>query len=108
MRAGDLRHRVKIQYSVESQNAVTGSISVTWTDLATVWAKIEPLSARDFVAAQAEQSKVVARITVRYRDDVTAKMRIYHAAKNAYYNIEGVLADKESGYEYLTLIVSRI
>jgi len=30
-------------------------------------------------------------------------MRLYHAAKDQYYNIEGVLSDKDSGLEYITL-----
>lgn len=80
-----------------------GSISVEWQDVATVWASIEPLSAREFVAAEAEASKITTRIAIRYRPDVTAKMRLYHSAKGKYYNIEGVLSDVNSGLEYLTL-----
>lgn len=106
MQAGKLRHRVVIQEPIEAQDADTGAIEVTWTPLDTVWASIEPLSAREFVASASETSKVVARITIRYRSDVSAKMRVYHAAKGLYYNIEGVLSDKESGLEYITLPVS--
>jgi len=108
MQAGRLRHRVKIQYPAETQDPETGAINVVWTDLATVWAAIEPLSARDFVAAEAEQSKVTARIVIRYRADITAKMRIYYPAKKGFYKIDGDLADKDSGLEYLTLVVSTI
>lgn len=103
LKAGKLRHRVVIQRPVETQNSTTGATTVTWQDVATVWAAIEPLSAREFIAAQAENSKVSTRITVRYRADLTHEMRLYHAAKDKIYNIEGVLSDKESGLEYLTL-----
>lgn len=103
IQAGKLRHRVVIQKQAESQNQSDGSIIIEWVDVAKVWCAIEPLSAREFVAAQAEASKITTRITVRYRPDVTAKMRLYHAAKDMYYNIEGVLSDKDSGLEYLTL-----
>lgn len=103
LNSGKLRHRVVIQYPLESQNQDTGAIDVVWTDVATVWSSIEPVSAREFIAAQSEGSKVSTRITMRYRPDIDAKMRLYHAAKGQYYNIEGVLADKESGLEYLTL-----
>lgn len=106
IKAGKLRHRVKIQYPAESQDQETGALNVTWITKATVWASIEPISAREFIAAQSEDSKVSARITIRYRSDIDAKMRIYHEAKDLYYNIEGVLSDKDSGYEYLTLPVS--
>lgn len=103
IQAGKLSHRVVIQRQVETQDQSNGSIVVGWQDVATVWSQIEPLSAREFIAAQAEASKITTRITVRYRADITAKMRLYHAAKDMYYNIEGVLADKDSGLEYLTL-----
>lgn len=92
-----------IQYPVEAQSATTGAISVTWMDLDEVWAAIEPLSAREFNVSQAEQSKISARITIRYRTDITSKMRLYYAAKDQYYNIHGVLSDKDSGLEYITL-----
>lgn len=103
MDAGSLRHRIIIQQQTETQNQDTGAVQISWTDLARVWSSIEPLSSRDFVAAQSEQSKVIARITIRYMAGVTSKMRIHHPAKDIYYNIEGVLSDKDSGLEYLTL-----
>lgn len=101
--SGKLRHRVVLQNQVETQDLNTGAIKVTWVDIATLWSAIEPLSAKEFIASQAEASKVTTRITIRYRVDITAKMRFYHAAKGQYYNIEGVLADKDSGLEYITL-----
>lgn len=103
IQAGRLRHRVEIQYPQETQNSSDGSMTTTWSKLATVWAAIEPVSARDLVAAQVEDSKVTTRITIRYRPDIFAYMRIYHAAKNQYYNIHGILSDKESGLEYITM-----
>lgn len=107
MDAGRLRHRVVIQYPVEVQDQTTGAIDEQWANLATVWAAIEPLSAREFIAAQAEQSKVSARIVIRQRSDVDATMRVFHAASGFYYNIEGVLTDIDSGRDYITLPVSQ-
>lgn len=101
--AGTLRHRIIIQRPVETQDATTGAISVSWQTVATVWAEIVPMSANEFVASQSMASEVTTRITIRYRSDVIPKMRVIHAVKNAYYNIEGVLPDKDSGMEYLTL-----
>lgn len=103
MDAGDLRHRVTLQRKVQVRDS-EGGVVTDWEDVATVWAKIAPLSAREFTAAAAVQSKVVARITIRFRDGVVASMRAVHGAK--LYNIEGVLPDQESGLEYLTLPVS--
>lgn len=103
IQAGKLRHRVVLQNPVEAQDQNNGALIVTWQDVATLWSSIEPLSANEFIAAQAEASKVTTRITIRYRADISAKMRLYHAAKDQYYNIEGILADKDSGLEYITL-----
>lgn len=104
MQAGKLRHRVTIELLAETQDGTTGAISQAWSTVATVWAAIEPLSGREFLAAQANQAEVVARILIRYRDDVTAKMRVVHGAR--VYNIRAALPDKESGAEHLTLMVS--
>lgn len=103
LQAGLLRHRVVLQKPAEIQNEDTGAVELAWNDIATLWADISPLSAKEFVAAQAEVSKITTRITIRYRKNITSEMRLYHAAKDVYYNIEGVLSDKLSGLEYLTL-----
>lgn len=99
--AGRLRHRVLIQNPVESQDPVSGTLIATWVDLATVFAEVAPSSAREFVAAQAIDSEVTARITIRHRAGVTDKSRIIH--RGQVYNVHGVLADPVSGLEYLTL-----
>ena len=103
--AGRLRHRVTIQQPVQAQDPVTGELVQTWTDFAAdIAAAIEPLSTREFAAAQQIQSEIVARIVIRYRTGITAEMRVIH--NGTVYNIAGVLADKDSGREYLTLPVS--
>uniref|UniRef100_UPI00376EA4BE phage head closure protein n=1 Tax=Ectopseudomonas hydrolytica TaxID=2493633 RepID=UPI00376EA4BE len=105
LKAGRLRHRVDIQARQDVQDPNTGDVTPTWV---TVWpnvpAAIEPLSAREFIAAQAVQSQVVARITMRYRQGLDASMRILH--KSTVYDIAGLLPDKDSGLEYFTIPVS--
>src|SRR5690625_1847908 len=101
--AGKLRHRVTIQKCVLGIVSVGGR-KVTWDDVATVWAAIEPLSARERLVADQVQSEVTARITIRYRDDVDASMRIKHG--NDTYNIHGVIRDNESMFDWITLPVS--
>ena len=100
-RAGRLRHRVSLQEYVELVDPNTGARDNEWREIAKIWASIEPLSARDFIQSSALQSQVMARVTIRYREGVTASMRIVHRDK--IYNITGVLADRDSGLEYLTL-----
>jgi len=102
LEAGRLRHRVAIERIVIAQDPVTGAVTETWTEIAKVWAAVEPLSAREFVQSAAGQSEVTARITIRTRD-ILATDRIIH--RGTVYNIRGVLADKDSGLEYITLPV---
>ncbi|MDI2594108.1 phage head closure protein [Pseudomonas sp. 681] len=102
MRAGDLRHRMLFQKLVpgvdpETQEPIPG----VWVDVVTVSAAIEPLSARDFIAARAVQSEVVGRIVIRRRTDIDASMRGVY--RGQIYSIKGVLPDPKSGLEYLTL-----
>lgn len=101
MRAGKLRHRVTLQARSMTQDPNTGAMVEGWADTDTVWASVEPLSVREFIAAQSSQSEVSARIVIRYRSGIDATMRILHRDK--IYNIEGVLADPKTGLEYLTL-----
>jgi SPP1 family predicted phage head-tail adaptor len=105
MQAGKLRHRITLQKPVKTQSPATGAVINTWADVATLWADVTDVSVREFVAAQAGQSEVTARITIRYRDDVTNKNRIVYRGR--IYNIYGVLADDKSGSEYLTLPCSQ-
>lgn len=104
MQAGRLRHRVSLQRLQETRDPNTGAVITDWVELAKLWAEVAPLSAREFAASQAVQSRVTARITIRYREDVTAKDRIVY--RGQVYNIEGVLTDPVSCLEYITLPVS--
>lgn len=101
MMSHKLRHRITIQHKTRTQDPETGELTEGWADFATTWASVEPLSAREFIAAQSTQSKISARIVIRYRSGIDASMRILHDGR--VYNIEGVLPDNKSGREWLTL-----
>lgn len=112
--AGKLRHRVRIEkqdYFYDSNGEViqdqnTGAVPMQWVEVDTVWAAIEPVSAREFIQSQSMQSQITARITMRYRDGLTADMRLVHlfnGAPRKIYNPQAFLADRESGLEYLTV-----
>lgn len=106
LKAGRLRHRVDIQSKSNVQDPVTGEITTTWVNTWTsVPASIEPLSAREFIAAQAVQSMVTARITLRYRVGLDASMRIVH--NGTIYNPAGFLGDPDSGLEHVTIPCSQ-
>lgn len=100
--SGSLRHKVELQERVITQDPNTGEMVQTWQTVATPWAAIVPMSAREFVAANAEQSEVRGRIVIRYRGDVDATMRVVHSGK--WYAIHGVMPDADSGIEHLSLM----
>lgn len=99
--AGRLRHRVLLEEFVETVNTF-GERETNWAPVAALHAAVEPLSGREFLAAQQTQSKVNTRIVVRYHPGVTAAMRFVFRAQ--LYNIEAILGDKDSGLEYLTCL----
>jgi head-tail adaptor len=105
--AGKLRHRVQVQEQQETRDPITGAVNITWVNLGSPrWAAIEPLSARELIQSAAVQSAVTARITMRADAPVKPSARILNIARGIVYNIHGVLADKESGLEYVTMPVS--
>ena len=98
-----LRHRVTIEQVTETRDA-DGGVVTAWAALhSKVPAEIVPLSGREFVAAQAAQAGITARLTIRYVTGITPKMRVVHGAD--IYNIEAVLPDPTLR-RHLTLMVS--
>lgn len=101
--AGQLRHRVTLQEKQDSRGDY-GEVITDWADVADVWAQVAPQSGKEYIASQAVQSEVTTRITIRYRDDVDASMRVAYRGK--LYNIHAVLPDAGSGLDHLSLMCS--
>lgn len=75
--AGELRHRVIIQHYVAGGRDEDGfEIEGSWQEYKQLWAKVTPLSAKDLISAQADQSEVVARMKIRYREDINTTMQV--------------------------------
>jgi SPP1 family predicted phage head-tail adaptor len=70
MRAGRLSHRVTVERATDGTDAYGDQVQ-TWTALATVWAGIEPLSGREYLAASHVQADVSTRIVMRGIPGVT-------------------------------------
>lgn len=98
MRAGRLNKRITIQTRTDPQDAGGAGIP-TWTDLATVWASIEPLKGRELIAADAANSEVSGNIRIRYRAGVSASSRVKYGAR--YYDVLAVINTDERGRELL-------
>ena len=97
MLANRLRHSITIEQPSHTQDPDTGEMLTGWSVYAQdVRAAIQPLSAREFIAAQAGQTEIDTRITIRYRD-VTPAMRVVHRGR--IYNIK-VTWRNQTGVEH--------
>ena len=47
-----------------------------WDDVATVWALVEPVSGREYYYAHQLKNAISHKIKIRYRDDISAELRI--------------------------------
>lgn len=101
--AGVLRHLVQLQMPVTTQDPITGAEVKNWANVKKIWAEIVPSSAREFIAAGAEQSEMRGRATIRYRPDIDATMRLLHRGRA--FAILGVMLDAESLKGHMTLII---
>lgn len=77
MEAGRLTQRVTIQSAGVTRNSIGEEVR-SWSDVATVWAEIRPLSARELINAKAAMAQVTTRITIRYRAGLLPSMRVVH------------------------------
>lgn len=73
--ASRLRSRITLQ-SASDMPDNGGGITRSWEDMDTVWAEILPLSGKETLRQLQLQSVVTHRITIRYRNDVNAAMRL--------------------------------
>lgn len=101
MQAGRLRQRVRIEQATETRDAF-GATLQSWEELATVWAEVLPqVGAEGFATDSAVERTVQSyTITIRYRRDMTTKMRAVWNGKTM--DIEKV-ADPTGGRRTLEL-----
>ena len=100
MKAGKLDQRV----TLERQSRVLGPLGQpvnAWAPLTMVWAAVEPLVGREYLAAGAMQSQVTTRITMRYRPGITAQDRVIHDGKT--YGIVSVIDVRSQGRELVLM-----
>jgi SPP1 family predicted phage head-tail adaptor len=114
MQPGKLRHRGDIQLRPTTQDEY-GEPTPEYANVFTnVPIAIEMLTGREFYAAQMINAEINAKITMRWRDGITAAHRIVHrtAAQAAVspqegtiYDIVAPIPDNASGRMWLSLFV---
>lgn len=95
---GKLRERVTIQQESLVSDDMGGS-ALTWVSIATnptVWARIEQLQGREALQAMALQGPFMHRVWLRYRTDLTIKMRILFGTR--IFNIRSIEQEEKRAY----------
>ena len=72
---GSLRHRVSIERPLRTETD-GGAAVISWTSLASVFARIEPVGGGEFDVADGQVGRVTHKVLMRYRSDVLPQMRI--------------------------------
>ena len=71
----DLQHFVTLQKEVRTADG-GGGYALSWQDVVKVRAQVKPLSGRERLAAMKLEASVTHKVVIRYRDGVTAAMRL--------------------------------
>lgn len=99
--AGALNRRVVIQKYEPALDEHGYAVPDGWKDFLTVWAHVEPVSARQFWAAQAAHAELTHQVTIRFHCRVTADMRL--KLGNRILDIVGPPLDYDDAHKYLVL-----
>ena len=101
--AQELNRKITFRRVTITQNPVTGEMVETWADFVSVFAKIEPLVGREYLAAAAIQAEDTTKFTMRYRGDIDQTMKIRWDGKD--WNIQSIQNIRAGNRE--TLIYAR-
>lgn len=92
MQAGVLRNQIQIQRKVTAGGSL-GHDSTTWEDVfpGKLWANIRYTSGSEAIRSGQEASLASVSIRIRWREGITAGMRVVHNGAN--FDIQAVLPD---------------
>ena len=100
---GSLRHMLRLQEKASTPDG-GGGFTYVWQDVASnpeVYASIEALSGREDLRHYRLLTAVTHRLQIRYRDDVTADMRLTDGVNH--YEIAAVL-DRDGRKKLLDIV----
>lgn len=101
---GRLRHRVKLQSLTRTPDA-GGGYTETMTDVATVWAQVEPLEGTEQLRAMQVSPTLSHRIRMRYKANVTPAMQAVYNGRT--FDITSVIDPGERHREIELLVEER-
>ena len=104
MQIGSLNKRITLQYATKVSDDM-GGFTETWTDAATVWAAIWPISAREQVQSMKETMTISHRVRIRYRSVLRPDWRVKFG--NNFYNIVSIINPNMKN-EYLDILCKEV
>jgi len=96
MNAGELRHRIEIQYYVDTENDLLEEVK-QWQLYKKAWASIKCVGNGREQIKDKEQLSLSYEITLRYITGITTKMRVRN--KDKYFNINHAVNYNEQNKE---------
>lgn len=106
--AGQLRHRVQIQEYVggtDGYGDMRRADEASWRTVAAVWAAVDPVSGREFYAAEQAQSAVSHKVRIRYARGIRPGMRVCLGERRLH--IQAVI-DWQERHESLLLMAQEV
>jgi SPP1 family predicted phage head-tail adaptor len=93
MKIGRLNKKIEIQQKTTTTNEF-GEPENSWETFTNVWARINPISAKEYFSAQGFEHTVTHKITIRFIEGVKPDMRIVYG--NRIFEITAVRNINES------------
>ncbi len=89
---GKLRNRIEVQRRATTKDSL-GQPADTWITVARCWARVRPISGREFYAQSGEHAELTHEVTFRYGTDCKAQDRIVHAGR--FFDVQSVVDIEE-------------
>lgn len=106
--AGKLRHRVVVQRyagQTDDYGDMGRQEDKNWRTVCILWAAVDPISGKEFYAAEQAQSEVTHKVRTRYRGGIRPGMRLLLGQRRLY--IRSVI-DWEERHESLLLMAQEV
>ncbi len=79
-RAGAMRLRLRLEAPVDAADDIGGQTR-TYALLGNLWGEVTPMQGDEELVSDRFEARITHRVTLRFRPDVTARMRLVAAAR---------------------------
>lgn len=102
---GELNKQIIIQPWGLKRSTIYGDIEATFSTLATgIWAKVEPLSGKEYWQGQQNLSKIDTRFTIRYSTSVSGiKVNSRILYDSDYYEVKSIINTNSANKELIIM-----